>query len=132
MVVPLLPAFLVSIGGGAEALGVIEGAAEATASLFKYLSGRWADRARRLLPLAVLALLGVRETSTATPTTTSTPNTTSTATRPPGSLLAAIFLFTLGNSTDALLLLRAQSLGVRTELVPVLWSMLHVVRAASS
>src|SRR5205807_4992297 len=86
--------------------------------------------------LAVLALLGVRETSTATPTTTSTPNTTSnttsTATRPPGSLLAAIFLFTLGNSTDALLLLRAQSLGVRTELVPVLWSMLHVVRAASS
>src|SRR2546427_1206118 len=53
MVVPLLPAFLVSLGGGAEALGIIEGAAEATASFFKYVSGRWADRARRLLPLAV-------------------------------------------------------------------------------
>src|SRR5437899_1752187 len=53
MVVPLLPAFLVALGGGAEALGIIEGAAEATASLFKYVSGRWADRARRLLPLAV-------------------------------------------------------------------------------
>ena len=53
MVVPLLPAFLVALGGGAEALGIIEGAAEATASLFKYLSGRWADRVRRLLPMAV-------------------------------------------------------------------------------
>src|SRR5207248_1353316 len=53
MVVPLLPAFLVALGGGAEALGIIEGAAEATASLFKYFSGRWADRVRRLLPMAV-------------------------------------------------------------------------------
>ncbi|MFL5249508.1 MAG: MFS transporter, partial [Myxococcales bacterium] len=52
MVIPLLPAFVVSLGGGAEAIGVIEGAAEATASVFKYLSGRWADRFRRLLPLA--------------------------------------------------------------------------------
>src|SRR3989442_1619237 len=53
MVVPLLPAFLIALGGGAEALGIIEGVAEATASLFKYLSGRWADRVRRLLPMAV-------------------------------------------------------------------------------
>jgi MFS family permease len=53
MVMPLLPAFLVSLGAGAAYLGVIEGAAEATAALLKYLSGRWADRARRLLPLAV-------------------------------------------------------------------------------
>src|SRR5881275_1280541 len=53
MVVPLLPAFLVSLGGGAGAIGIIEGAAEATASVFKYLSGRWADRSRRLLPLAL-------------------------------------------------------------------------------
>src|SRR5712691_3190579 len=53
MVVPLLPVFLVSLGGGAEAIGVVEGAAEATASGFKYLSGRWADRSRRLLPLAL-------------------------------------------------------------------------------
>src|SRR5437016_9737673 len=54
MVMPLLPAFLVSLGAGAAYLGVIEGAAEATAALLKYLSGRWADRTRRLLPLAVL------------------------------------------------------------------------------
>src|SRR5439155_15330335 len=52
--------------------------------------------------------------------------------RIPPRLLAAIFIFTLGNSTDALLLLRAQGLGIRTALVPVLWTVLHVVRAATS
>ncbi len=228
MVVPLLPAFLVALGGGAEALGAIEGAAEATASFFKYLSGRWADRVRRLLPmavagyalaaavrpllalarspwhvfavrcvdrvgkgirtsprdkllaasaeperlaeaysfhrgmdhlgaavgpliatallllwpgqlrlvfalaaipgaLAVALLFAVRETPTPTPTSNNT-----LAQRPPAGLLASIFLFTLGNSTDALLLLRAQGLGVPTALLPVLWTELHVVRAATS
>ena len=237
MVVPLLPAFLVALGGGAEALGVIEGAAEATASLFKYLSGRWADRARRLLPLAVAGyaiagavrpllalarapwhvfvvrcvdrvgkgirtsprdkllaasadrerlaeayafhrgmdhlgaavgpllatalllawpgrlrlvfalaaipgalavalLFAVRESATATVTPTSssasTPTSISNPTSPPRRFLGAIFLFTLGNSTDALLLLRAQGLGVPTALLPALWTLLHLVRAATS
>ena len=54
MVVPLLPAFVVTLGGGAAYIGVIEGAAEGTAALLKYVSGRWADRVRRLLPLAVV------------------------------------------------------------------------------
>jgi MFS family permease len=48
------------------------------------------------------------------------------------SALAVIFLFTLGNSTDAFLLLRASQLGVPTALAPVLWAALHVVKAASS
>jgi MFS family permease len=237
MVVPLLPAFLVSLGGGAEALGIIEGTAEATASFFKYLSGRWADRVRRLLPmafagyavaaavrpllalarapwnvfavrcvdrvgkgirtsprdkllaasadpehlaeaysfhrgmdhlgaalgplvatallvfwpgrlrlvfalaaipgaLALAALLAVREDRVprafvpvpAMPP----PEDLRPARRVSPALLSAIFVFTLGNSTDALLLLRAQGLGVRTELLPALWTLLHVVRAASS
>jgi MFS family permease len=237
MVVPLLPAFLVALGGGAEALGIIEGAAEATASLFKYVSGRWADRARRLLPLAVagyaiagavrpllalarapwhvlavrcvdrvgkgirtsprdkllaasadrerlaeayafhrgmdhlgaavgpllatalllswpgrlrlvfalaaipgalavVLLFAVRETPAPTPPSPSGSPSPSTAASdhpgPPRHLLASIFLFTLGNSTDALLLLRAQGLGVPTALLPVLWTLLHVVRAATS
>src|SRR6266849_3656974 len=242
MVVPLLPAFLVALGGGAEALGIIEGAAEATASFFKYLSGRWADRARRLLPmaiggyaiaaavrpllalaahpwhvfavrcvdrvgkgirtsprdkllaasadrdrlaeaysfhrgmdhlgaamgpllatalllwwpgrlrlvfalaavpgaLAVALLFAVRETPTSpspspstfpspSPSPSSSPSTS--VSGPPRRLLASIFLFTLGNSTDALLLLRAQGLGVPTALLPALWTVLHVVRAATS
>src|SRR5438093_13740615 len=232
MVVPLLPAFLVALGGGAEALGIIEGAAEATASLFKYVSGRWADRARRLLPLAVAGyaiagavrpllalarapwhvfavrcldrvgkgirtsprdkllaasadrerlaeaysfhrgmdhlgaavgplfatalllfwpgqlrlvfalaaipgalavalLFAVRETpgspSPSPPISTSLPTSS-----PPRRLLPAIFLFTLGNSADALLLLRAQGLGVPTALLPALWTLLHLVRATTS
>src|SRR6266849_3803105 len=228
MVVPLLPAFLVALGGGAEALGIIEGAAEATASFFKYLSGRWADRARRLLPmaiggyaiaaavrpllalaahpwhvfavrcvdrvgkgirtsprdkllaasadrdrlaeaysfhrgmdhlgaamgpllatalllwwpgrlrlvfalaavpgaLAVALLFAVRETPTSP-----SPSPSTSVSGPPRRLLASIFLFTLGNSTDALLLLRAQGLGVPTALLPALWTVLHVVRAATS
>src|SRR2546427_12705475 len=54
MVMPLLPAFVVTLGAGAAYIGVIEGAAEGTAALLKYLSGRRADRVRRLLPPAVI------------------------------------------------------------------------------
>ena len=48
------------------------------------------------------------------------------------SYLGAVLLFTLGNSTDAFLILRATELGVATALVPVLWSAFHVVKSASS
>jgi len=241
MVVPLLPAFLVSIGGSAEALGVIEGAAEATASIFKYVSGRWADRARRLVPLAVvgytvagavrpllalarapwhvlavrctdrlgkgvrtsprdkllaasadpqrlaeafafhrgmdhlgaaagplaaaalllawpgnfrlvfalaaipgalaiLVLFAVRDVPVAKRLSANSshmqsphpPPVSAERARVPPRLLVAIFVFTLGNSTDTLLLLRAQGLGVGTALLPVLWTLLHVVRATTS
>ncbi|MGI8497364.1 MAG: MFS transporter [Gemmatimonadaceae bacterium] len=47
-------------------------------------------------------------------------------------VLGVMLLFTLGNSSDAFLLLRAAQLGVATSLVPVLWAMLHVVKSASS
>jgi MFS family permease len=46
--------------------------------------------------------------------------------------LGVLFLFTLGNSTDAFLLLRAADLGVAPALVPILWAMLHVVKSLSS
>ena len=46
--------------------------------------------------------------------------------------LAVIFVFTLGNSTDAFLLLRAQQLGVPIALAPLLWAFLHVVKSLSS
>jgi MFS family permease len=46
--------------------------------------------------------------------------------------LAVLFVFTLGNSTDAFLLLRASDLGVAAALIPILWAMLHVVKSASS
>lgn len=46
--------------------------------------------------------------------------------------LAAILVFTLGNSTDAFLLLRATQLGVPVALAPILWAALHVVKTLSS
>jgi MFS family permease len=48
------------------------------------------------------------------------------------SYLGVLLLFTLGNSTDALLILRATELGVTAALVPILWAVLHVVKSASS
>jgi len=46
--------------------------------------------------------------------------------------LVVLLLFTLGNSTDAFLLLRATELGVGAGLLPVLWAMLHLVKSLSS
>lgn len=46
--------------------------------------------------------------------------------------LVVLVVFTLGNSTDAFLLLRAAQLGVPTALTPVLWAAFHVVKSLSS
>jgi MFS family permease len=46
--------------------------------------------------------------------------------------LGILFLFTLGNSTDAFLLLRAHDLGVPASQIPLLWALLHVVKASTS
>ena len=54
MIVALLPAFLATLsGGGALALGLIEGFADAVASLLKLVSGAWADRIGRYRPFVV-------------------------------------------------------------------------------
>jgi MFS family permease len=55
MIYPLLPDFVTRvIGAGPAALGLIEGVAEATASLAKVAAGWWSDRIRRRKPFAVL------------------------------------------------------------------------------
>jgi len=46
--------------------------------------------------------------------------------------LSVLLLFTLGNSTDAFLLLRASQLGVATSLLPILWALLNLVKAVSN
>jgi MFS family permease len=242
MIYPLLPAFLTGIlGASASFIGVIEGAAETTASILKLASGWWSDRVRRRKPLvvfgytlasamrplvaiaqsatqvlvirvsdrigkgirnsprdaliadsvdpsirgrafgfhraadhaggvvgpliafavlnwwhvplrtvfwfaavpgaiAVLAVvLGVRETRPPVARTVAPSDASAAAptlTQPLGkrfwAVLGVIFLFTLGNSTDAFLLLRAQQLGVPVALAPILWAFLHVVKSGSS
>ena len=55
MIYPLLPAFLTkTLGAGPATIGLIEGVAEATASMTKVASGAWSDRVRRRKPLVVL------------------------------------------------------------------------------
>ncbi|WP_396220830.1 MFS transporter [Gemmatimonas sp.] len=46
--------------------------------------------------------------------------------------MVPILVFTVGNSTDAFLLLRASQLGVPTALIPLLWVLLHLVKSVSS
>ena len=54
MVFPLLPLFLTSVlGAGASAVGIVEGAAESTASLLKVFSGYWSDKIRKRKPFVL-------------------------------------------------------------------------------
>ena len=53
MVFPLIPLYLVSIGAGAWDVGLVEGAAESTASLLKVLSGYWSDKIKQRKPFVL-------------------------------------------------------------------------------
>ncbi len=54
MVFPLLPLFMTSVlGAGAIMVGLVEGGAEAIASILKAFSGMWSDRLRRRKPFVV-------------------------------------------------------------------------------
>jgi MFS family permease len=46
--------------------------------------------------------------------------------------LLALVIFTLGNSSDAFLLVRATELGVSTAYLPLLWSAFHVVKSCGN
>jgi MFS family permease len=46
--------------------------------------------------------------------------------------LFVVAVFTLGNSSDAFLLLRAQQAGVALPMIPLLWAALHVVKSSAS
>jgi MFS family permease len=47
-------------------------------------------------------------------------------------VLVVILIFSLGNASDAFLLLRLSDLGVATFWIPLLWSALHVVKSSTS
>lgn len=52
--------------------------------------------------------------------------------RPYFVLLGVLLVFTLGNSADAFLLLRLTDAGVQAAAIPLLWALLHVVKAGVS
>ena len=54
MVFPLIPLFLTTaLGAGAYAVGIVEGAAETTASLLKVISGYWSDKIKKRKPFVL-------------------------------------------------------------------------------
>lgn len=54
-VYPLLPVFITQVLGGPPiALGIVEGAADATSSVLKVVSGRWSDRLGVRKPIVIL------------------------------------------------------------------------------
>jgi MFS family permease len=235
MVFPLLPVFLGTLGASATFLGLVEGIADATASVLKLVSGYLADKASRRKPLvlfgygiaavvrplvaaatmpwhvllirasdrvgkgtrsaprdvliasaappgqagrafgfhramdhagavvgplvatlllgfglglrtvfwlaavpgvlSVLCVLLVREPAPPPAVSQAHAHEEVEATRLSGRLktyLAILLLFSIGNSSDAFLLLRARDLGVSTAAIPVLWTALHVSKLASS
>ena len=81
----------------------------------------------------VAVVLFVREPRAAAATAVpAKPDFTAPLPRPFRQYLVILLVFTLGNSTDAFLLLRAQQLGVSIALLPILWALLHVVKSAVS
>ena len=85
----------------------------------------------------IVLVLGVRETPRDARAATATkkagvPSLDASLGRAFWTFLASVLLFTLGNSTDAFLILRANQLGVSVALVPILWAALHVVKSAAS
>src|SRR2546426_736820 len=156
MIYPLLPVYLSRVlGAGAMSLGVIEGIAEGVNSLLKILSGRLSDRwsrrkpiiiagyalssaARPFLALTTSCVPEDRHARRATASGVSDgpgPSMQPAATKLPGrfyGLLGILLLFSLANSADAFLLLRlSQTLG-EDAYIPLLWSLLHIVKASLS
>ncbi len=52
MIYPLLPVYILSLGGNAKVLGLIEGASESVSSLLKLISGKYSDKIKKRRPLA--------------------------------------------------------------------------------
>ena len=53
MVFPLIPLYLVFLGGGGFVVALVEGAAETTASLLKVFSGYWSDKIKKRKPFVL-------------------------------------------------------------------------------
>jgi MFS family permease len=77
----------------------------------------------------IVAMFGIREVQRTNAASKAKPNLDSRMGARFWAFLAVIFLFTLGNSTDAFLLLRAKELGVAVVFAPILWALLNGVKS---
>ena len=79
-----------------------------------------------------LLIFGLRETSAAEPAKEPVRLTLKPFGRNFRLYLLALVVFTLGNSSDAFLLVRAGELGVPTVLLPLLWCAFHIVKSSGN
>jgi MFS family permease len=100
----------------------------------------WPDHLRTLFLMTVLPgllvlgllVLGLREVTSTQPPPERLRLTLRPFDRNFRLFLLALVVFTLGNSSDAFLLVRAGELGVPTALLPVLWCAFHVVKSTGN
>ena len=119
--------------------GAVTGPLLATAFLYFYPGDYRTLFALTIIPgiIVMVFILRVPERASSQAATTTPP-----PPRPGGALkslgtpfykaMAVIVIFSLGNASDAFLLLRLSDLGVATVWIPLLWSALHVVKVISS
>src|SRR5256885_2385622 len=123
---PILPFFLTRVlGASAVSLGVVEGAAEAVNSVLKIWSGRAADRAAAdatTAPVPATAPSYVASGFSRTVEAGHLP-------REFTAFMIVLAIFTLGNSTDAFLLLKLTDIAGSARFVPLTWAALHLVKA---
>src|SRR4029077_21212892 len=79
-----------------------------------------------------LLVLGLRETTATEPSQVRLPLTLKPFDRNFRRYLLALVVFTLGNSSDAFLLVRAGELGVPVAMLPLLWCAFHVVKSSGN
>ncbi|MHB1559596.1 MAG: MFS transporter [Isosphaeraceae bacterium] len=100
----------------------------------------WPGQLRTLFLLTVLPglvvlpmlIFGLRETAAIDPPKEKLRLTLAPFGRDFRMLLLALVVFTLGNASDAFLLVRAGELGVPVVLLPILWCIFHVAKSAGS
>jgi MFS family permease len=115
------------------------GAAIGPVLAFVFL-GVWPEQLRTLFLLAaipgalvvLLVLVGLRERPMVTPAAKEFRLTLRPFDRNFRVYLLALVIFTLGNSSDAFLLVRVGELGVSSHLLPLLWCAFHIVKSIGS
>jgi len=145
-----VPRFLMTLGASkTEPSLIIEGIAESTASVLKAVSGWWSDRIDKNKPLIAIGyaftafLSPLFEIATSPLQVLVIRFTEGVRTAPRDSLVAAscqrgsrgksfgflaiILVFTLGNSTDTLLLVRASDVGISDAFIPIMYVVYNAV-----
>ena len=81
---------------------------------------------------AALLIVFLKEEARAPKQTANSQQSTANLPRPFWHAIAAIALFSLANSSDAFLILRAHAAGVSTAMLPLLWAAHHVIKSLFS